>query len=329
MELPVTTDLDEAARLLRPGTPESEVRHALARMPFNDAYDLARYAAATLSAQGRAADAVERIEAFDRLVARTADEEHRLLDIHAALMQVLTALHITRADIPAAMTTAAATLQLLAQRPKRKDEPFLSVLAPLLHDISIIHSIRGEFRQAEREIGKCVKILDRLAKQNPARYSSPQMIAISAATRIYRSRSKQSELLTHRQTAIESYMEQLRSGDDSAATMLIDTLAEQGRTLAQMGKHREAVHYFTRALRYLGQANDEFTLMHLRLSIDLGEALLHVKATADKGVHLLNTMLHKASRMQAEPEHNRIRELLATPAGSNDILGFWHKIFPR
>ena len=55
-----------------------------------------------------------------------------------------------------------------------------------------------------------------------------------------------------------------------------------------------------------------------------------MKTSRDKGIHLLNTMLHKAIKINAEDEHRRIVDILLNAKNQKlDILGFWHKIFPR
>ena len=47
-------------------------------------------------------------------------------------------------------------------------------------------------------------------------------------------------------------------------------------------------------------------------------------------MHLLNTMLHKATKLNADEQHRRIVEILYNAKhGSTDILSFWHKLFPR
>lgn len=327
---PVTADISPLQQLSVFDMTASELRHILAGLPFAVIYDFVRSVASSLIRQGLGSEAAERIEAFDALATRRGEEDGPLLDIHAALMQILTAVRISIDDIDGAMTSAASALSLLSQSPKRKDEPFLSVLAALLHDISIIHCSIGEYRQAERDIEKSLKILERLSRQNPARYSPAQMLAVSASTAIYRSRMRQANLLAHYRVATDTYMDMLKSGDDSAANALIESLSNEGRTLARMGKQRDAVQYFTRALKYLNQIEAEFSLRQLQLSVDLGEALISIKASRDKGVHLLNTMLHKATKLQADEEHRRIVDvLLNARSGSLDILGFWHKIFPR
>ena len=97
-----------------------------------------------------------------------------------------------------------------------------------------------------------------------------------------------------------------------------------------MNRYREAIHFYTRALKYLTRIEGEFTLQQLRLSISLGEALVQTKNTRDKGVHLLNTMLHKATKLEATDEHKQIVEILLNAKNNSlDILGLWHKMFPK
>ena len=120
------------------------------------------------------------------------------------------------------------------------------------------------------------------------------------------------------------------SGVEDAAGRLVESLTSEGDTLAQMGRHREAVQYYTRALKYLTKLEAEFSLQQLRLSISLGESMLHIAAMRDKGVHLLNTMLHKATKINATEEHRRIVDILYNAKSrSLDILGLWHKVFPK
>lgn len=98
----------------------------------------------------------------------------------------------------------------------------------------------------------------------------------------------------------------------------------------KMSRQREAVQYFTRALRYLTRLEPDFSEKQLSLSVDLGEALLAQKTTREKGIHLLNTMLYKASKLSDDTEHRRIVDILFHARNSDrDIFAFWHKLFPR
>lgn len=308
----------------------SDLRHAVARLPFNKAYDFFRAAVNSFIRRNMADRAIDYLLQFDAIATRFNEEEERLHDTHVALMQILTALYLECDMLPEAYTTAGAALNLMVQSARRKDEAFLEVLASLLYDIALMHTQRDESRQAERAIEKSMKIFERLAKVNPARYGAAHMMALSASTLIYRSRVRQTAALAQSQTAITTYIRQINDGIADAGQRLVDALAQQGRTLVKMNRHREAVQYFSRALKYKSRLNAEFDLQQLLLSIDLGEALLSVKGSRDKGVHLLNTMLYKADRLDATDLHRRIVDiLLQAKDPSMGIFSFWHKLFPR
>ena len=289
-----------------------------------------RSAALDMANRGMTDKAVGYISDFDEMLTRAGDSNIRSLDIHAAMMQIKSALLAMAGDFDEALSTAAATLRLLAQEPKRKDEPFLSVLASLLYDIALIHNERGEYKQAERSLEKSTKLFDRLARIDAARYGAPHILSVSAVTTVYRSRSKQAEALAAIQEQTAKYIEEVQSGAEDATVKLIDALAEEGRTLAKMGKNREAIQYFSKAMRSLTRIEPDLTMRGLEISVDLGIALLSQKATREKGVHLLNTMLHKATKLRASDQYERICEALShDKEGTFDILSIWHKIFPR
>lgn len=308
-----------------------QLRHDVGEMTFNEAYDALRAMAVDRVERGETRAAIDTILDIDALIDRsTVEEDGHLLNIHAALLQILTALYIETDELDAAKATAAAALTLLAQEPKRKDEPFLTLLAALLYDIAWIHAGRDEYKQAEREIEKSLKLLERLARTNPERYGPAHIMALNASTQVYRNRVKQANLLAHYQAATSTYLQMVNSGIEDSLGQLIDSLHTEGVTLARMGRHREAVGYFTRALKYLTKVSPDLDVRQLEMSIDLGESLLNVKASRDKGVHLLNTLLHKATKLKAEPQHRRIVEILANTKSRNlDILDIWHKMFPR
>ena len=327
---PPTTDISALRSMLRRNRSMSEIRHAIGEVDFDTAYDFLRSTAIEMVERGEIDRAIHGLEEIDALITRNGDEEQHLLDIHAAIMQILTALYIEKEDMEAAMNSAASTLTLLSQEARRKDSPFLQILGTLLYDIAFLHAQRKEYKQAERELSKALKIFERLAKSNPERYGTPHLMAMNAATATYRNRVKQAELLAHYQVASSTYLQEVNAGVSEATGRLVDSITAEGDTLAQMGRHREAMQYYTRALKYLTKIEPEFTLRQLKLSISLGEAMLRVSAMKDKGIHLLNTMLHKATKINATEDHRRIVDILAnTRSSSLDILGLWHKIFPK
>ena len=281
----------------------TELRKTLYQAEFNVVYDFFRSIAVDRASRGEFAAAIEILREADAIAFENSEgrDEQYINDIHTALLE-----------------------------PKRKDEPFLSVLGALLTDVALLHSSRGEYKQAERELEKALKVFERLARINPDRYGPAHILAQTAASSIYRSRLRQANLLAHYQVATTTYLEQVNAGIEDATVHLIESLHTEGRTLAQMGRHREAIQYLSRALKYHTRIAPEMDLAQLAMSIDLGESLLNVKATRDKGIHLLNTLLHKATKLGAETEHRRIVDILFNAKSRKlDILGIWHKVFPK
>lgn len=302
---------------------------SLGAMEFNTAYDTLRRVTRERVEREDLDGAINAIEVGLGDQTTFADDEPMDM-LRAARMQILVALQILKADLSAARLTAARLLTAMARDPKRKDEPFLELLAAALYDIAVLHAQRSEYRQAERELEKSLKIFERLAKTNPNRYGQAHIMAQNAATQIIRSHSRQVETLANSQAATSEYLKEVNAGIEDATARLVESLAAEGRTLASMGRHREAIQYLTRALKYQTKIAPTFDVRQLAMSIDLGESLLNVKNTRDKGIHLLNTMLHKATKLGAQEEHRRIVDiLLNAKTGTLDILGFWHKMFPK
>jgi len=306
----------------------SALRRALNGVPEEVVADYIRVLAREAVGTGEAERCVNTLRRMDAVLERSATDA--VADVRAVMNQVLTAVLIEMGRLDEAMVTAAMTLSILSATPKRKDLMFSRTLALTLYDLSLLRVKRNEYRHAERQISKALKLFDRLSKLDPGRFGSAVVMALDASTSIYRSRVEQVNLLAHYQVAATTYLELAKAGGEDAVTRLVTSLENEGRTLASMGRYRESVQFFTRALKYLGKIESEFGERQLTLSVDLGEALLNMNATRDKGVHLLNTMLHKASRLGAAEQHSRITNILLNAKSRNlDILGLWHKIFPK
>lgn len=324
----------EALRVhLRRSRSMDELYRALSEADFITAYDFLRSAAADFIDRGETDRAIDTMTGLDTQLTDGDKDifDRRTLDLHAALMQILTALYIEKDDYEAARGCAATALTILASESKRKDDPFLIVLGSLLYDIAFISIRRKEYRQAERSLGKAVKIFERLAKTDPERFASTHLMAVNAAAAATHNRETQAELLSQYQEATSRYLRMVSDGISEATERLVESLAAEGDTLANMGRHREAVQYYSRALKTLTRIEPEFSLTQLRLSISLGESMLRVGgAMKEKGIHLLNTMLHKATKINAEAEHRAIVDILVNARSSKlDILSLWYKLFPR
>lgn len=304
------------------------LRHKLANASLLTIIDSARTIANHLIADDNISKAIAQFSWLNTLFTRSHRES--IADVHVAIKQILVALLIEDEKVDLAMGIAAEALSMMVQNSRRKDEGFMCLLAMLLYDLAQIHCIKKEFKQAERDIAKSMKLLEKLSKINQQRYGAAHITALNASTSIYRSRVDQANLLAQYQEATTTYLAEVNSGIMDATTRLIASLQNEGNTLSQMNRHREAIHFYTRALKYLTRIEPEFSLQQLQLSISLGEALIQTKNTRDKGVHLLNTMLHKATKLNATDEHKRIVQILLNARSNRlDILGLWHKMFPK
>ncbi|MCM1164235.1 MAG: hypothetical protein NC339_08315 [Muribaculaceae bacterium] len=310
----------------------AESLRTLRGLSLTTASDLLRLMARESLEHDEAARAIATLSELELHIASEPDSESdSLTDLRATIMQIITALYVSVGNLDkAAASAAASTLNMLARRPRRKDTPFMEMLALTLYDLAMLHSSTGEYKQAERELEKAVKLLERLAKSDAERYAPALVTALGAATTVYHNRVTQAELLARYQEATSNYTRMVSEGIAEAAGQLVDSLISEGDTLARMGRHREAIQYYTRALKYMQRLEPEFSERQLRVSIALGESMLRIGPMRDKAIHLLNTMLHKALKINQPAHHRHISELLATvKAPGLDILSLWHKIFPR
>ena len=136
-----TTDISSLRALVRRNRSMSELRHAIGEVEFDTAYDFLRSTAIEMVGSGEIDRAIRGLEEIDALITRSGENDRHLLDIHAALMQILTALFIEKDDMDSAMSSAASTLTLLSQEAKRKDDPFCRYSA--LCSMTSLSSIPG------------------------------------------------------------------------------------------------------------------------------------------------------------------------------------------
>lgn len=286
---------------------------------FNEFYD-------SLKEEARSMD----VEGFLAFTKNITDSATASPFTKAVAYQLATSLLVTHNRPDAAIAYAADAVTFLAEEPKRKDEAFLEVLGSLLYDIAWIHIERHEYKPAERSLNKAIRIFEKLASTSSRRYSSAHAFAMNAVTSAFRSRIKQANLLAHYQVATSLYSELAMDGASEATSQLIDSLALEGTTLQKMGKYRESIQYLAKALRFLTKMEPDFTMRHLRLSIDLGKALINARGSHSKGVHLLNTLLQKAVKLKAKAEEEEIKTLLDNDKMSKlNVLRLWYKFFPR
>lgn len=223
------------------------------------------------------------------------------------------------------------TLLVLSTHQGKKTEDFNAIVASLLFNLALAHHDMGDNSRAAKELTKAQQILERLTKRNEARFSALLLKAVEASTEVIKSKTKQMNVLTHYQSASELYMSELNSGDANATrtamSNLIDTLGKEGDIMLEMGNSRNAVKYYTKALRYQKKLGDRLGLRDLRLSIGLAKALMRLINRRAAAEQLLRSLLPLAQRLEATAEEHEIQDLLNNKNKNMNIMTLLKSIF--
>ena len=203
----------------------------------------------------------------------------------------------------------------------------MAIVAGVIYNLARVHHIVGENVKAEKELLKAQKLLEKLAKKNKTRFGASIVNAIEASTTIFNSRLKQMNVLAHYQVTTDLYLDKANKGITQAIHDLVDSLQKEGDLHLKIGNYRDAVKYYTKALRYQKKVTTKMGERELRISINMGRALLHITARQSTGEQLLRSLLPLAERLDAGNEKNEIQALLEHKGKSFDFMGFIKKIF--
>ena len=231
-----------------------------------------------------------------------------------------------------ALGSAENCLTRLTEIQGKKSEDFLAILAGVLYNLTAIHHALGESSRAQKELTKAQKLYERLAKKNDRRFSAMLLHAVDASTDIIQSRKKQMSVLAHHQSNTELYTAMLERGTDAGETRaamvaLIDSLRGEGDILLQMGNGRNAVKYYTKALRYRKKLGEPMSMKDLTLSIGLAKALMRLINRRAAAEQLLNSLLPLAHRLNAHDQVIEIENLLQGKNKTTSIMTLLKGIF--
>ena len=222
-------------------------------------------------------------------------------------------------------------LLVLSNHQGKKTEDFNAIVAAIIYNLAIAHHDMGDNSRASKELTKAQQLLERLAKRNEARFSALLLMAVEASTEVIKSKTKQMNVLAHYQSASELYMSELNSGDANetrtAMSNLVDTLGKQGDIMLEMGNSRNAVKYYTKALRYQKKLGEKMGHRELVLSIGLAKALMRLINRRAAAEQLLRSLLPLAQRLDATAEANEIQDLLNNKNKNVNIMTLLKSIF--
>lgn len=279
--------------------------------------DAARCAALT--------DALEAKAGAERL-ALIADgmEMGGLLAVWREMVRVQCCAEASRYD--AVIGHCAEALRLLLAIDDRRSIDFLALVAGVLHSLAFAHYKLGNNKRAEKELVKSQKILDRLAKRDNLRFAATLVQALAASTDIFRSKLKLMNLLAHYQVAADLYQDKVASGVSTAVVSLVDALKKQGDLHLQMCNYRDAVKFYTKALRYAKKVNPTIDLQQLQISVNMAKALLNIINRHAAGHRLLESLEPIAAKLGAAAELAEIKSLQSAPDGV-DFISMLKKLF--
>ena len=260
------------------------------------------------------------------------DRMQALPELYAAwLWLARMALLIDGGNPSLSLGAAENALLVLSNHQGKKNEDFNAIVAALLYNLALAHHDMGDNSRAAKELTKSQQLLERLTKRNDARFSAMLLMAVEASTEVIKSKTKQMNVLAHYQSASELYMSELNSGDANATrtamSNLVDTLGKEGDIMLEMGNGRNAVKYYTKALRYQKKLGEKMGERELKLSIGLAKALMRLINRRAAAEQLLRSMLPLAQRLEATAEVHEIQDLLNNKNKNVNIMTLLKSIF--
>jgi hypothetical protein len=177
------------------------------------------------------------------------------------------------------------------------------------------------------------KSLNVLSRKTTSAIHPWLVYSIEASTLIFKSRLKQMNAFAHYQSTTELYTSMLTGGggdkEDTrqAIEILIDSLKKEGDIMLQMGNGRNAVKYYTKALRYQKKVSNNMGYKELVLSIGLAKGLMRLVNRRSAAEQLLNSLLPLAQRLEANDEVIEIENLLNNKNKNFNIMSLLKSIF--
>ena len=175
---------------------------------------------------------------------------------------------------------------------------FRTILAAILFDLAEIHFLLKDYKQSEKELDTLFKVLGRLAKEDSERYGEFHILAMELAARIIRSRKKTIELLVKQQIVTESLYEKVNAGVASATERLSESLRKVGEFTAASGAYKEALKFYSEAIRFSKKRSGRIGRKEIRMSIEMAEVMSRMKSMRQRAKRLLAAVLPHAIALE-------------------------------
>lgn len=224
--------------------------------------------------------------------AKESVEAEVLANVAATRLQ--TARLLEEEKYMAALEMSILALQKLREFPDHSNEEFTVALVALLFDLAEIHFLLKDYKRSEKELDTLFKVLDPLLAKNPERFGRLHILAMELSTRILRSRKKTIDMLSRQQAAADALAEKVNAGITNATEKLVDSLCNVARLLASSGDYREAMKFFSEAIRISKKRSGRVNKKEIKMTIEMATVMLNVKAMRPRAERLLDAVFPHA-----------------------------------
>lgn len=217
-----------------------------------------------------------------------------------------------------ALERTISALQRLKDFPDHENEEFKALLVALIFDLAEIHYELKDFKRSEKELDALFKLLDPLVARNPERFGRLHILAMELSTRILRSKKKTIDMLARQQLHADALTEKVNSGIIGATERLVDSLCNVGRLLASSGDYREAMKFFSEAIRISKKRTGKVNRKEIKMTVEMAEIMIRVKSMRPRAERLLDAVLpHAISQGEGELEQeiHTLKEMIKLQEG--------------
>ncbi|MDE5814288.1 MAG: hypothetical protein K2H72_08385 [Muribaculaceae bacterium] len=217
-----------------------------------------------------------------------------------------------------ALERTISALQRLKDFSDHENEEFKALLVALIFDLAEIHYELKDFKRSEKELDALFKVLDPLLAKNPDRFGRLHILAMELSTRILRSKKKTIDMLARQQMHVDALTEKVNAGINSATDRLVDSLCNVGRLLASSGDYREAMKFFSEAIRISKKRTGKVNKKEIKMTAEMAEIMIRVKSMRPRAERLLDAVLpHAIAQGEAELEQeiHTLKEMIKLQEG--------------
>ena len=222
-----------------------------------------------------------------------------------------------------------AALKSLRDFPDYELKEFREMLALLLFDLAEVHFFLKDYKQSEKELETLFKLLESLLKLDAERFGHLHILAMELSTRILRSRRKVMDTLVKQKINADRLYEKVNSGISAATDKLVESLRKVGQLLASSGDYREALKFYSEAIKFSKKRTGRVTRREVKLTIEMAEIMMRVRALRPRARQLLGAILPHAISLETVELEEEILALTEMVENQIENEPRWRQFYTR